>query len=69
MRETGDLEGVTFHTSSFCGTGGCVEVASLADGVALRDSKDRSKPAHVFTSTEWRDFVAGVKNGEFDLSW
>jgi hypothetical protein len=62
-------DGVRYVTSSFCGGGSCVEVALLADGVALRDTKDRGKPAHVFTATEWRDFVAGVKNGEFDLSY
>lgn len=57
-----------FRTSSFCASGGCVEVAHLADGsIAVRDSKDRGRPAHIFTSTEWRDFVAGVKHGEFDF--
>ena len=58
-----------FRTSSFCGAGGCVEVAPLPDGgVALRDSKDVSLPPHVFTPTEWDAFVQGVKAGEFDRS-
>lgn len=58
-----------FRTSSFCTSGGCVEVAPLPDGqVAVRDSKDLSRPAHVYSISEWRDFVAGVKNGEFDFS-
>ena len=48
--------------------GGCVEVRLLADGtVGLRDSKDTSKPAHVFTPREWHAFVSGVRAGEFDL--
>jgi hypothetical protein len=34
--------------------------------VALRDSKDTTKPAHVFDRGEWGAFLAGVKNGEFD---
>lgn len=56
-----------FRVSSFCGENGCVEVAVLPDGqVAVRDGKDRSKSVHFFTADEWRDFVAGVKNGEFD---
>jgi hypothetical protein len=35
--------------------------------VALRDSKDTGKSAHVFDSEEWAAFVIGVKAGEFDL--
>jgi hypothetical protein len=58
-----------FQASSFCTSGGCVEVARLPDGrVAVRDGKDGAKPAHIFSAGEWRDFVAGVKSGEFDFS-
>jgi hypothetical protein len=47
--------------------GDCVEVASLADGhVGVRDSKDAEGPILRFTSSEWRAFIAGVRNGEFD---
>jgi hypothetical protein len=51
------------------GNGQCVEVADL-DGhaVAVRDSKDQDGPVLVFTSTEWRAFLAGAKDGEFDLT-
>lgn len=57
----------SFRASSFCATGGCVEVAMLPDGrVAVRDGKDRERPAQVYTAAEWKAFVAGVKNGEFD---
>jgi hypothetical protein len=57
-----------YAKSSFSGTGGCVEVRILADGmIGLRDSKDISKPPHVFTEREWHAFVAGVRAGEFDL--
>jgi Domain of unknown function (DUF397) len=47
---------------------GCVETAFLPDGhVAVRDSKDRSGPALVYTPREWDAFIKGVKDGEFDL--
>jgi hypothetical protein len=50
------------------GNGDCVEVAPLSGGrMAVRDSKDKAGPALLFTSGEWRAFVGGVKNGEFDL--
>jgi hypothetical protein len=57
-----------FRKSSFSVGGGCVEVRRLPDGrIALRDSKDVSLPPHHFTPVEWTAFLAGVRNGEFDL--
>lgn len=45
----------------------CVEVASLPDGeIGVRDSKDREGPVLRFTSGEWRAFLGGARNGEFD---
>ena len=58
----------TYIKSSHSGTGGCVEVRLLEDGtIGLRDSKDRSKQPHIFTPQEWTAFLAGVRDGEFDL--
>jgi len=47
--------------------GNCVEVASLPGGeIGVRNSKDSSGPVLQFTSDEWRVFLGGVRNGEFD---
>jgi hypothetical protein len=63
-----DLSNARWRTSTRSGANGnCVEVAITDEGVAVRDTKDRSKPAHVFTRAEWDAFVGGVKGGEFDL--
>ncbi|WP_214367346.1 DUF397 domain-containing protein [Pseudonocardia sp. H11422] len=57
-----------FRTSSFCNFGDCVEVGRTPEGgVAVRDSKHREQQPLVFTADEWATFVAGVRNGEFDL--
>ena len=62
-----DLRAVPFVTSSFCSADGCVEVGRLANGqVAVRDSKDRSRPALIFTADEWTAFLEGARAGEFD---
>jgi len=46
--------------------GACVEVAPVACGVAIRDSKRSSGPVLMFSPAEWRAFLDGAKNGEFD---
>jgi Domain of unknown function (DUF397) len=48
--------------------GGCVEVAFVDDGVAVRDSKDQNGPVLKFPPVEWEALVGGVRLGEFDLS-
>lgn len=45
----------------------CVEVKIIEDAVLVRDTKDRVIPAHRYTHSEWAAFLAGVKDGEFDL--
>ncbi|HEY1968871.1 MAG TPA: DUF397 domain-containing protein [Pseudonocardia sp.] len=53
----------TYSTSSGDGEN-CVEVALLPGGaVAVRDTKDRSRPAHRYPATEWAHFLAAVRAG------
>ncbi len=48
-------------------SGCCVEVAELPDGaIAVRNSRDPSGPALVYTRAEIGAFLTGTKNGEFD---
>ena len=58
----------TYTKSTFSAGGNCVEVCLLTDGtVGLRDSKDTTKPPHIFTASEWRAFILGAREGQFDL--
>lgn len=57
----------SYKKSTFSGNCGCVEVGVTEDTVYVRDSKDTSKPPHVFTRREWQAFLDGVRNNEFDL--
>jgi hypothetical protein len=63
------MTGVDWRKSSYSSnTGNCVEVARNLPGVvAVRDSKDPSGPALTFTPDEWRAFLSGASEGEFDL--
>lgn len=44
----------------------CVEVAVQPACVVVRDSKDRTGPVLVFSAEEWRAFIAGTRNGQFN---
>ena len=47
--------------------GNCVEVANLPGGeIGVRDSKDSEGAVLRFTPSEWRAFLGGARNGEFD---
>lgn len=46
--------------------GQCVEVASTAGRIVIRDSKDPDGPILVYTRTEFGAFLNGARNGEFD---
>ncbi len=56
-----------FKSSFSQGNGnGCVEVAHLPAGVAVRDTKDRSLPPHRYPAVQWTAFLTAVRRGEFD---
>ena len=64
-----EMKDAQWRKSSYSGNGGnCVEVATNMPGiVAVRDSKDPDGTALVLTPAEWQAFLAGARNGEFDL--
>ncbi|MET7747092.1 DUF397 domain-containing protein [Micromonospora sp. NPDC005367] len=52
-------------------TSNCVEVAPVGSGpaaIALRDSKDPHGPVLLFNRAGWLGFIAGAKEGQFDLN-
>jgi len=51
---------------SSAGNGQCVEIASATGKIAIRDSKDPDGPILVYTPGEFRAFLDGARNGEFD---
>jgi hypothetical protein len=64
-----DLTGAKwFKSTKSANNGQCVEVAFVDGQVAVRDSKNPTGPALVFTTSEWNAFVGGVAAGEFGVS-
>lgn len=60
-----DLTDVTWQKSSFSNPHNCLEVAQVAGGVAVRDSKNPDRVPLMFDEGEWQAFVAGAAAGEF----
>jgi hypothetical protein len=63
-----DLSAARWFKSSRSGSGkDCVEVAHLDENmVGVRDSKNPTGPALVFTPSEWDLFAVELRNGTFD---
>ncbi|MBF6296572.1 DUF397 domain-containing protein [Nocardia amamiensis] len=63
-----DLSAASWFKSSYSSSDKeCVEVAFLGSGsVGVRDSKDPTGPALVFTPSEWDSFTGRITGGELD---
>ena len=67
-----DQTGAIWRKSSRSNNGGnCVEVATnlleTTGRIFVRDSKDPAGTVLAYTLAEWRAFVGGVRDGEFDV--
>ena len=56
-----------WRKSSLSNSTGCLEFATSGDAVFVRDSKNSGEPVLRFSPLEWRQFLRGVRRGEFDL--
>jgi hypothetical protein len=56
-----------WRTSTYSAASNCVEVAFIDGRVAVRDSKDRQGQVLTFALPEWQAFLAGARDGEFEV--
>jgi len=61
-----DMSGTQWRKASYSNSNGgaCVEVATAARAVAVRDSKDPEGPKLAFTAEAWDTFIEHVKQGQ-----
>jgi Domain of unknown function (DUF397) len=60
-------QGLTWRKSTRSAAAGhCVEIATAAAAVFVRDSKDVTGPVLEFGTRHWADFLGGVRAGRFD---
>jgi hypothetical protein len=55
-----------WQRSSFCSTGGCVEVARESRSVHVRDTHDPEGARLVVPIDAWREFIDRIKRGDLD---
>jgi hypothetical protein len=65
--EEAEAGALSWRRSSFCSESACLEVATQGRLVYLRAGKDQDGPVLSLTRTEWEAFLAGARQGEFDL--
>jgi hypothetical protein len=63
------IDSLRWRKSSFSGNGGanCVDVADDGEKIYVRNSNKPGGATVAFTPSEWRAFISGAKNQEFDL--
>ena len=57
-----DLSRAAWRKSTRSGNGNCLETASTAGRIAVRDSADPDSPALAFTARAWTAFTTALKN-------
>lgn len=53
-----------WRQSKRCDSGACVQVATTADEVLVRDGKDTTGPHIAVSNDQWRLFVRSIQEGK-----
>lgn len=62
-----DWSSASWQKSIHSDSGACVEIAQADGFVGVRDTKANGHgPILEFNEAEWRAFIAGVQDGQFD---
>jgi len=58
--------GLSWRVSRTCEGGACVMVARDGENIVFGNTSQPGGPVYSYTKSEWREFLAGVKVGDFD---
>ena len=65
--DSSQRDGLEWRRSSRCNGASCVEVAVTGDGIKVRRAGGPDSMVLAIQAGEWREFVANVRAGRFDL--
>jgi hypothetical protein len=57
---------LNWRVARLCNGGSCVRVAPHGDTVVIGDTKNPDGPILSYSRAEFRDFVEGIRQGDFD---
>lgn len=57
---------LSWRVAQRCNGGECVRIAPSGDAVVIGDSKNPDGPYLTYSRTEWKTFVDGIRQGDFD---
>ena len=60
------IENLDWRISRTCDSGACVEVARSGEYIVIGDTNKLDGAVGAFTLDEWRQFLTGVRLGDFD---
>jgi Domain of unknown function (DUF397) len=58
--------GLSWRVSRTCDGGACIMVAGDGDSVVFGNASQPDGPVYAYTGAEWKEFLVGVKRGDFD---
>jgi predicted secreted Zn-dependent protease len=57
---------LSWRVARKCNSGHCVAVAVRGDEIVIGSSKDLDGPVITYSRDEWKVFLEGVRQGDFD---
>ena len=57
---------LSWRTALRCNGGDCVRIAPSGEMIVIGDSKNPDGPFLKYSRAEWKTFVEGIRQGDFD---
>lgn len=61
-----DSQDLRWRVSRTCDGGACIMVARYGDSVVFGNTSQPDGPVYSYKNSEWKEFLAGAKLGDFD---
>ncbi len=66
ISDAGTIAEISWRVARRCNAGDCVSLAPLGNRILIGDSKTPDGPVLTYSRAEWKEFLEGVRKGDFD---